>query len=175
MIWKDLLYIWISDDYTLNIEVGVVIFFILVLSLALFLFFRRFRINNLFFHEVELSIALGGIGDVKIKTNHEVVQVAHKAWSEMITRKAGLQFEPEHDVIVEVYNSWYQLFSEMRALIKSIPANRLKDENTQKLVNLLVDTLNKGLRPHLTKWQARFRRWYEAELTKQNNYEIKLV
>jgi hypothetical protein len=26
--------------------------------------------------------------------------------------------------------------------------------------------LNEGLRPHLTRWQARFRRWYEYQLTK---------
>ena len=25
----------------------------------------------------------------------------------------------------------------------------------------MVTVLNRGLRPHLTKWQARFRRWYE--------------
>lgn len=29
--------------------------------------------------------------------------------------------------------------------------------------------LNEGLRPHLTRWQARFRRWYENELTKPEN------
>jgi hypothetical protein len=29
---------------------------------------------------------------------------------------------------------------------------------------MLLEALNSGLRPHLTKWQARFRRWYLAEL-----------
>tara|TARA_Y100000310_G_C20684535_1_gene818117 strand:- start:3003 stop:3389 length:387 start_codon:yes stop_codon:yes gene_type:complete len=116
--------------------------------------------KGLFFEETELNITLGGIGSVKIKPSHEVAQIAHKAWSELITRKAGLQFEPENDVVVEVYNSWYQLFSEMRSLIKEIPASHLKRSETKKLVNLLVDSLNKGMRPHLTKWQAKFRRWY---------------
>ncbi|MBI1961131.1 MAG: hypothetical protein HYS45_00330, partial [Parcubacteria group bacterium] len=68
-----------------------------------------------------------------------------------------------------VYNSWYQLFSEMRSLIKEIPAGHLKRGNTKKLVDILVDSLNKGMRPHLTKWQAKFRRWYEAELKKERN------
>ncbi len=45
----------------------------------------------------------------------------------------------------------------------------LHNKNTKILVNLLVDALNKGLRPHLTKWQGRFRRWYENELTKEIN------
>ncbi len=41
----------------------------------------------------------------------------------------------------------------------------LKDNNTsQELVRLLTDILNKGLRPHLTQYQARFRKWYEEQL-----------
>ncbi len=31
------------------------------------------------------------------------------------------------------------------------------------LVDVLVKALNEGLRPHLTRWQARFRSWEAAE------------
>lgn len=83
----------------------------------------------------------------------------------MATRKAALLFDDENDVIVEVYNSWYELFGRMRDLVKEIPAQKLRSSrDTRELVRLLVDALNKGLRPHLTKWDARFRRWYDLEL-----------
>lgn len=169
MAWKELLHIWLSDHFSLNIEVGVVLIVIFAIVIILILFLKWLMCNELVFGETELNITLGGIGSVKIKPSHEVAQVAHKAWSELITRKAGLQFDPEHDVVVEVYNSWYQLFGEMRSLIKEIPASHLKKGNTKKLIDLLVDSLNKGMRPHLTKWQAKFRRWYDAELKKELN------
>ena len=169
MPWKELLHIWFSDHFSLNIEVGVLLLAGFALVIIIVLLCRRLMGSGLVFGETELNITLGGIGSVKIKPSHEVAQVAHKAWSELITRKAGLQFDSEHDVIVEVYNSWYQLFGEMRSLIKEIPASHLKKGNTKKLVDLLVDSLNKGMRPHLTKWQAKFRRWYDAELKKETN------
>lgn len=171
MAWKELLHIWFSDNLSLNIEVGILLIIIFSLGILLVLFLRWLFSNGLVFGETELNITLGGIGGVKIKPSHEVAQVAHKAWSELITRKAWLQFDPKHDVVVEIYNSWYQLFSEMISLIKEIPASHLKKGNTKKLVDLLVDSLNKGMRPHLTKWQAKFRRWYDAELKKGSNVD----
>lgn len=169
MAWKELLHIWLSDHLSLNIEIGAVLVAMLVISIFLIFIFKRLTSNGLVFGDTELSISLGGIGSVKIKPSHEVAQIAHKAWSELVTRKAGLQFDPKHDVIVEIYNSWYQLFTEMRLLIKEIPVSHLKKGNTKKLVDLLVDSLNKGMRPHLTEWQAKFRRWYDAELKKEGN------
>ena len=32
------------------------------------------------------------------------------------------------------------------------------------MIKLTERVLNIGLRPHLTKWQAKYRRWYEKEL-----------
>lgn len=100
----------------------------------------------------------------------ETRRVAHQAWVEIKSRKAGLPFEEDHDVIIEVYNSWYQLFAVLRDLAKSIPADQLQDcEETRNLVALLMRALNDGLRPHLTKWQAKFRRWYDAALANEDN------
>jgi hypothetical protein len=73
-----------------------------------------------------------------------------------------------NDVIAEVYDSWYELFGRMRDLVKEIPVQRLRSSpDTRKVVRLMVDAPNNGLRPHLTEWQARFRRWYEAQLETQ--------
>ena len=71
-------------------------------------------------------------------------------------------FDKEHDVITEVYNSWYEFFKIARELLKDIPASRLPYSND--LIELTEKVLNKGLRPHLTTWQAKYRKWYEKEL-----------
>lgn len=100
----------------------------------------------------------------------ETRRVAHQAWIEIKSRKVGLPFEEGLDVIVEVYNSWYQVFGVLRDLAKSIPADRLEHcDDTRNVVALLMKALNEGLRPHLTRWQAKFRRWYDAELANEQN------
>ena len=32
--------------------------------------------------------------------------------------------------------------------------------------------MNIGMRPHLTKWQAKFRKWYTLELEKEENNKL---
>lgn len=105
-----------------------------------------------------------GIGDssVKLSYNKKDQEIAYKLWVELSTRKIGLLFDKEHDVITEVYNSWYEFFKIARELLKEIPASRLPYSND--LIELTEKVLNKGLRPHLTTWQAKYRKWYEKEL-----------
>jgi hypothetical protein len=96
-----------------------------------------------------------------------VAKVAHNAWVEISSRKGAIPFDPDYDVIVEVYNSWYELFRALRDLAKSIPPDAVRaNGDAAVLAEVLLNALNRGLRPHLTRWQARFRRWYEAN---QNN------
>jgi hypothetical protein len=122
---------------------------------------------------VEVEIALGKVGKVKLTPNHETLRIAHQAWAELATRKAALPFEVDHDVIAEVYESWYVLFGELRALVKSVPAEQLSTgQPAARLVEVLVQALNEGLRPHLTRWQAKYRAWWEAESTKTENHGI---
>lgn len=146
--------------------VGILILVFLIL--ATIRFWGNF--SDLFSPEVQLSVPLGGLGSISIKADYSISQIAYTAWVELITRKAGLLIDPENDVVVEIYNSWYQIFGNMRELVKTIPASHLKKKNTKTLINLLIGTLNKGLRPHLTIWQAKFRRWYAFELTKEENH-----
>lgn len=102
-----------------------------------------------------------GIGDssVKLTYNKKDQAIAYKLWVELSTRKIGLMFDKEYDVITEVYNSWYEFFKIARELLKDIPASRLPYSND--LIVLTEKVLNKGLRPHLTTWQAKYRKWYE--------------
>ena len=100
----------------------------------------------------------------RIVRNTETAQLAHEAYVELVTRKAALKIEEEHDVFTEIYDSWYALFREIRRLARKLDADEVsRNAHLRRLHELLVDVLNCGLRPHLTRWQSRFRRWYEEE------------
>lgn len=110
----------------------------------------------------EVNIEVAKIGKIVMKPNEEVAGIAHRAWAEIATRKAGVPFDEDHDVIEEVYDSWYQLFGEIRGLIKGVPVEKLRSNpDAQKLEELLLTLLNQVLRPHLTTYQARYRSWLE--------------
>src|SRR3989337_144519 len=83
---------------------------------------REFEIS-----EVELGI---GQQKVKLKPSHDDLQIAYKLWVELRTRKLGLTFSEDYDVIAEIYDSWYEFFKITRELIKSIPVSRIaKDQD----------------------------------------------
>ena len=143
------------------------IFFLLILGIILFLIFRE-KVRK--FKLVKLNIPLGKI-NLELTPNIEDLQIAHKIWTQLVTRKAAIKIDQENDVISEIYDSWYQLFTEVRCLVSSIPADLIKNEkSTKNLVKIATDTLNLGLRPHLTKWNVRYRSWYE--FAKDQNLHI---
>lgn len=119
-------------------------------------YFRTFEIN-------EAEIGVGG-GKLKLSPNEVDRQIAYKIWVELSTRKIGLKIDLEHDVISEVYDSWHTFFTVTRELVKDVPVNKFRRADTKKIVGLSIGVLNDGLRPHLTAWQARFRRWNEQAL-----------
>jgi hypothetical protein len=113
--------------------------------------------------EVNLGI---GNSSVKFSYSKKDQEIAYKIWVELSTRKIGLRFDKENDVIKEVYDSWHKFFETARELLKDIPGNRIPYSGD--LIELTEKVLNIGLRPHLTKWQAKYRRWYEEELKRDS-------
>lgn len=121
--------------------------------------------------DFEIDGAELGFGDHKIsfKPNDTDRQIAYSIWVELSTRKIGLPIDVEDDVIAEVYDSWYSFFGVTRELIKDIPVSKVRNDSTGKIIELSIEVLNEGLRPHLTKWQARFRHWYEGQMEKKED------
>lgn len=140
--------------------------FIIFLSVIIFLYFIYKNKFPKFTKEFEISEAKLGIGDtnITIKPNFQDKEIAYKLWVEMSTRKIGMPLDFEHDVITEVYDSWYEFFKISRELIKEIPVTKIKYESTQEIIKISMKILNKCLRPCLTKWQAKFRKWYSEEI-----------
>lgn len=164
---SNLIRLFLTDGYRLSMEVSLWFIGAIAALPVVALVVRRCWPENSWprgrkhFGLVEMEIELGGIGKAKLRPVVEDIQIAHRIWTELSTRKLALPIEPDNDVIVEVYDSWCTMFSKVRELIATTPADLVRREpSTQELVRIATETLNKGLRPHLTRWQARFRNWY---------------
>lgn len=115
---------------------------------------------------VRFTYSMGGAEiEYQIARDYASVEIAHRVYVELVTRKAAIPIDEERDVIVEVYNSWYSLFQIVRDELKKIPGKALRgNKSSSDLIGLLTDLLNLGLRPHLTRYQALFRKWYAEQL-----------
>jgi len=146
----------------------------LVILLIILFFILKFKRKNWWnVHEMEVEISGTPKATFKVKRNSENLYVANRIYIELTTRKAAIPIDEENDVIEEIYNSWYNLFQIIRDEIKTLPGEYLKDHDpTNALIGLTTNILNKGLRPHLTLYQARFRKWYEIEKEKAENKNL---
>lgn len=161
----------LATDTGVHVDIAWGVFFLLLAVVGVILFIRRKQIfgenSYLEFNEAEIGI---GTGKVKLKANNDDLQIGFKFWTELTTRKIGLPIDEEHDVIVEVYNSWYEFFKIARELIKAIPVSKIRNsETTKELVVITIHILNKELRPYLTRWQYKYRRWWENALADPAN------
>ena len=159
----DLFRVSLSPDWGIVVEISWWVAALAAALLALALFSMRW-VRSLGRRNFEINEAEIGIGNQKvtIRPNHEDLQIAYRLWTELATRKIGLLIDDKNDVIAEIYDSWYAFFGIARNLIKEIPVFKLKNnKSTHEIVRISVDVLNIGLRPHLTRWQAKYRRWWE--------------
>jgi hypothetical protein len=158
---------WDTASWTLNLTVSVWLVVILAGTLGALLPWRWWR-GSLSLQSFEIDQAEFGVGSSKFRFRPNLTdrQVAYAIWVELSTRKIGLPIDLEHDVISEIYDSWFNFFTVTRDLLKSVPVVHVKRGSTQAIIKLSIEVLNEGLRPHLTRWQARFRRWYDRELKK---------
>lgn len=169
----DLIRLVVDGDLGVQFEVApYATLFIIFVLLVLLILKLATRLGS--FRSFEIDEAEFGIGNqkIKLKPNLTDKQIAYRIWVELSTRKIGLPIDLEDDVIYEIYNSWYSFFSVTRDLIKDVPVSRFQRKDTEKIIRISIDVLNVGLRPHLTKWQARYRRWYEKQLENEDNGDL---
>lgn len=151
----------LTDNLELTFVLSTIpILIIVILGIGLWFLVRWLAERSL--PDFECEGAELGLGDQKIsfKPNYLDRQIAYSIWVELSTRKIGLEIDLQDDVIDEIYDSWYSFFGVTRELIKDIPVSKLRRKSTRQIVSLSIELLNLGLRPHLTRWQARFRQWY---------------
>lgn len=171
----ELFSISMNKDFGFSFHIAPIlenIFYIIVVT-SIIVYSVQFIRGRVFFKrsEIEISEAEIGIGNNKIKLtpNYTDKQVAYKIWVELSTRKIGIPLDLKHDVIEEVYNSWYQFFTITRELMKEIDVRKINRDDTKNIINISMGVLNEGIRPHLTEWQAKYRRWYRVALDNEDN------
>lgn len=164
----------LDHNFGLKVEASGLVVLALIAILVLLFISRLIFSSRGFWRSYEIDEAEFGLGNqkVKIRPNDIDRQIAYKIWVELSTRKVGLEIDLDNDVISEIYDSWYSFFSVTRELIKDVPVSKLRRRDTERIIALSIDVLNTGIRPHLTKWQARFRRWYEFQLAKDENADF---
>lgn len=134
----------------------------IVLALIIYILYKnRKRLNC--FQVKDITVF-----NISINSNTKNVEIVYKMYVQLKTRKIGIKFDDENDVLIEVYDSWYSAFCSIRELMMGIKPTY----NNKDIINVGDKILNKFTRPHLTKWQAKFRKWYEYELDKEENYEL---
>jgi hypothetical protein len=162
------------DAWTFSLVVNL---WLLLLGIALYFLIRfivRYFKKTGKVHQqivpVKLKFKMGGSEiEYSINRNFQNIEIAHRIYTELITRNAAILID-NNDVIIEVYNSWYTLFQATREELKKLSGEMLLDNQVSKdLIKLLSDILNIGLRPHLTEHQAKFRKWYNNALTLKEN------
>lgn len=156
---------WLPETWSLDIQIGMPVAIVVSLLIVLVVLWRAWpllRRADL----MEIDQTAIGVGDATISFRPNLTdrQVAYAIWVELSTRKIGLSIDLDDDVITEIYDSWYTYFSVTRDLIKTVSVSKVRHPSTRKIINLSIDVLNNGLRPHLTKWQARYRHWYDNQV-----------
>lgn len=156
-------------DYSVGFEINLLVVMLLAIIPAIIIFYivyqKHFSVDSI---DLNFDAKLLKCS-YHLERNYENLEIAHRIYTELVTRKAAILIEPENDVIKEIYDSWYALFKSTREEIKKLSGKSLKSEHCGNLVSMSVDILNKGLRPHLTTHQAKFRKWYSEELEKAEN------
>jgi len=109
-------------DFKVDLEEGffsLVINFYLLIVIIILIFFTHFVIKKINKRKhkytkmelIKLKYSFSGQEvEYEIKKDFNNIEIAHRIYVELITRKAALPIDEANDVITEVYNSWCSLF-----------------------------------------------------------------
>jgi hypothetical protein len=164
----DFFRLYFDENYQLIFVISPILIVAIVAIALIYKFFikKHFKLDEYEIDEAEIGV---GNSKVKVKPNYEDMQIAYQLYVELSTRKIGLPIDFEDDFLIEIYDSWHDFFTITREHIKAIPAQKIrKSKTTKAIVKIAIEVLNEGLRPHLTKWQARFRKWYQIHSEKED-------
>jgi len=119
--------------FSLNLWILGVTLLIVLLIYAIVKFYNKKQTIEKKFELVKLNYKLGGVEvEYNIVRNFQNIEIAHKIYVELVTRKAAIEIEEHRDVIVEIYNSWYSIFQSTRDELKSMNGELLKKMRPRK-------------------------------------------
>ena len=108
---------------TINFSINWIVIAVLVLLVAGVAWGIKKVLPLIGRRSISVDQASIGIGNssITLKLNKKDQEIAYKLWVELSTRKIGLPYDEDNDVIAEVYDSWYTFFKIARDLLKDIP------------------------------------------------------
>jgi hypothetical protein len=140
---------------------GVLVGGVIVVVLMFIVLRRRYRTTS-------LSVSLPfGLGSLSLDNSAQDRVLAWRMYVQLKTRKVALPFDEQCDVIADVYASMREVFEVCRGLLADMPLSDI--ERPKSVSDLLLRVLNDGIRPHLTRWQAPFRAWWDQQLNGERN------
>jgi len=145
-LFDSIIKLTINLEFVSGVLLSGIIFFII--------FRRKFSPDS-----IKINIPFG-LGSANFITTPMERIIAWKLYIQLTTRKAALPFDEDFDLISDVYKSLFDLFRITRELLMELPPSEFKPDDG--IATLMLRILNSGIRPHLTKWQVKFRTWYEA-------------
>ncbi|PUU87344.1 MULTISPECIES: hypothetical protein [Halanaerobium] len=159
----------IKNIYYLISEINLLfIFIILLIGFIIKYLYSKKSLGGKY--EIDKAVIGIGQGQIEVKPNNRDYQIAYQLWIEISTRQLGQPIDFDNDIIEEIYDSWYDFFGITRVLIKEIPVSCYqKYKSTKEIVEISFQVLNQILRPHLTKWQAKYRKWLNENKEKYSN------
>ncbi|WP_144597301.1 MULTISPECIES: hypothetical protein [Bacillus] len=133
-------------------------------------FFTSYKRGNI---TITAPFALGTYAFDKADLSQKELDIAWKLYVQLNTRKAAIPIDENNDIITDIYSSWYELFKITREYLLELSAKDLEgNDNAQQIVQLSIDVLNKGLRPHLTEWQGKYKKWYDEASKEEENKNL---
>ena len=125
-----------------NWYILIVFFSLIIASYVIKKRFFKYRTES-DIKPVELTIGFG-TSSIKynIERNYENLEITHRIYIELITRKAAMPIDNENDVINEIYDSWYSLFQITRNEIKNLSGGALQNyKKAEELIIMVTDIL----------------------------------
>lgn len=146
---------------TIYLILSFVFLFLFFICLLIY-FYKSYSPGNI---TINAPFGLGTYEFSKADLSQNELNISWKLYVELSTRKAAIPIDSENDIITEIFDSWYELFKSTREYLLELSSEDLEgNENAQQIVSLSLNVLNQGLRPHLTEWHGKYRKWYESAL-----------
>jgi len=140
---------------------GIFLTLVVLLIIRLITHRKKYRVCSV---KINLPFSLGNITYEPTEIDRIV---AWKLYTQLKTRKAALIFDENYDVIDKIYDSLYELFQINRDLLMNLPLYEI--ERQPNISDLIFRVLNDGIRPHLTKWQLDFHKWWDNAVNNPDN------
>lgn len=123
---------------------------------------------NLHISTTEITVPIAG-GSLTLNIAKNDRQAAWNIYTQLSTRVAAVEFDESFDSAYLVHQSLYKMFDLIREEISKIPVERVRGDKSDNTVVFYMDILNKGIRPHLSKWHLPLEAFVKTEREKHPN------